>query len=234
MAGDGQTLLVDRITTTLRDEIVRGDRALGSHLGQGELASRFGVSRTPIREALHKLEAQGLVELLPHRGAQVKRLTEREIRDAYVVRAELEGLAAALATRLATHGQLGDLRASVARFAAVPRAPGGLIPVAGGLTEAQVAKWEATNDDFHRTIHAASRNERLTAMLDELDQSVPRSLTRVALTRSRLLVDHNVREHEEILEAIEAGDQVAARARMEQHVRRSAELVLDAALEMQR
>jgi DNA-binding GntR family transcriptional regulator len=234
MAGDEQTTLVDWITTTLRDEIVRGDRAIGSHLSQGALASRFGISRTPIREALRKLEAQGVVELVPHRGAKVKRLTEREIRDAYVVRAELEGLAVALATPRLSQREFDDLRFSVARFAAMRRAPAGQTRPGGGLTEAQLAKWEAANDDFHRTIHAASRNDRLTAMLDELDQSVPRSLTRFALTGSRLLLDRNVQEHEEILEAIEAGDHLAARARMEQHVRRSAELVLNAALEMQR
>jgi len=91
---DGDPALVDRLAATIRSRVLAGEIPTGSWLRQESLAAQFGVSRTPVREALRKLQATGLVQLEPNRGAVVRGLTEREIREAYEVRAELEGLAA--------------------------------------------------------------------------------------------------------------------------------------------
>src|SRR5688500_5970879 len=91
--------LVSSIADEIRAGIMTGRFSLGSRLRQNSLASEFGVSRTPIREALRWLHAEGVVDLVPNRGAVVRGLTPRELRDAYRVRAELEGLAAELATQ---------------------------------------------------------------------------------------------------------------------------------------
>ena len=83
--------LVDKLAATIQARVLSGELASGTRLRQEALAEEFGVSRTPVREALRKLQASGLVELRPNRGAHVRGLSPREIRDAYEVRAELEG-----------------------------------------------------------------------------------------------------------------------------------------------
>src|ERR1041385_9317135 len=82
--------LVDKLAAGLQARVLSGELPSGTRLRQEALAEEFGVSRTPVREALRKLQAGGLVELQPHRGAVVRGLSAREIRDAYEVRAELE------------------------------------------------------------------------------------------------------------------------------------------------
>jgi DNA-binding transcriptional regulator YhcF (GntR family) len=96
----------DDIAVALEDEIVSGAIAPGSVLRQEQLSERFQVSRTPIREALNRLEALGLVSLEPNRSVRVRTLSRGELREAFLVRAELEGLAAELAAPRMTDGDL--------------------------------------------------------------------------------------------------------------------------------
>src|SRR3954451_8950118 len=98
--------LVDKLAAQLQARVLNGELASGTRLRQEALAEEFGVSRTPIREALRKLQASGLVEVQPRRGALVRAPSAREIRAAYEVRAELEGLAAELAARRIHQEQL--------------------------------------------------------------------------------------------------------------------------------
>ena len=86
--------LVDRLAAAIHARVLAGDIPTGSRLRQESLATEFGVSRTPVREALRKLQADGVIELEPNRGAVVRGPSGREVREAYEVRAELEGLAA--------------------------------------------------------------------------------------------------------------------------------------------
>ena len=138
----------------------------GTRLRQEALADEFGVSRTPIREALRKLQASGLVELQPHRGALVRAPSAREIRDAYEVRAELEGLAAELAAQRIHQQQLDGLyeaqaefRETLARMMQV-RTDGG--PAA---PDEEIERWRHANDLFHQLIQAAASNDVLVATL---------------------------------------------------------------------
>src|SRR3954454_17732051 len=96
-ATEERRALVDKLAAQLQARVLSGEFPSGTRLRQETLAEEFGVSRTPVREALRKLQATGLVELQPNRGALVRGLSLREIRDAYEVRAELEALAAELA-----------------------------------------------------------------------------------------------------------------------------------------
>src|SRR3954465_6952322 len=91
-AAEERRALVDQLASDLQQRVLSGDIPSGTRLRQSALAAEFGVSRTPIREALRKLQAGGLVELQPHRGALVRGLSAREIRDAHQVRAGLEAL----------------------------------------------------------------------------------------------------------------------------------------------
>src|SRR5688572_25568264 len=115
MAVDGPTStreLADKIAAA----ICSGDYPPGSRLPQETLAERFGVSRTPIREALRLLEARGVLRLIPNQGAVVRVPAPRDIREAYQVRAELEGLAAELAAEWITEGQIERLAKAEERF----------------------------------------------------------------------------------------------------------------------
>src|SRR6478736_6731318 len=108
--------LVDRLAATIQARVLSGEFASGSRLRQESLATEFGVSRTPVREALRKLQAAGIVQLEPRRGARVRGPSAREVREAYEVRAELEGLAASLASGRMRDEELYRLRAAQELF----------------------------------------------------------------------------------------------------------------------
>jgi DNA-binding GntR family transcriptional regulator len=217
--------LVDQLAADIQARVLSGAFPSGTRLRQSALAAEFGVSRTPIREALRKLQAGGLVELQPHRGALVRGLSAREIRDAYEVRAELEALAAELAARL-RHDQLDGLRDAQEQFraglAATEEARAG---GSGGPDEARAAAWGRANDQFHQVIQAAAGNDVLASTLAHLHRSFPRDLSRIVLAESTPLLRANVHEHEEIIEALERGDAEDARELMRRHVRHAGELV---------
>jgi DNA-binding GntR family transcriptional regulator len=116
MNGGGGQALVDELAATIQARVLSGAIATGTRLRQESLAAEFGVSRTPVREALRKLQASGLVEVQPNRGALVRRPTAREVREAYEVRAELEGLAASLAASRIRDDELRTLRTAQELF----------------------------------------------------------------------------------------------------------------------
>src|SRR5918911_734747 len=104
----------DDLAHELQAEIVTGRIPLGARLRQEDLAARFGVSRTPVREALRQLQAIGLVEQLGHRGALVRSFTPEECRNIFLVRAELEGLAAERAAGSLSAADRADLESAQA------------------------------------------------------------------------------------------------------------------------
>ena len=216
--------LVDHLAAAIRTRVLSGEIEVGARLRQERLAAEFGVSRTPIREALRKLQAGGIVEVQPNRGAIVRGPTARDIREAYEVRAELEGLAAELATRRIRDDQLQELHAaqrlfgrSIARLVAR-----GVDDDAAGDANGE---WTRANDLFHSVIQDAAGNERLGRIVQELHRSFPRGLTWAALRRSSRLLEQNVEEHHAILEAMERRDAAEARRSMVAHVRHAGELI---------
>ena len=216
--------LVDRLAGAIQTRVLSGEVPVGSRLRQEALAEEFGVSRTPVREALRKLEATGLVELLPNRGAVVRGPSAREIREAYEVRAELEGLAAELAAGRISDRDLLRLREAQALFR---RSVETLIARRARRPQPwkDESVWVQANDLFHQAILDAAGNERLSDTIADLHRSFPRDLTWAALSQSSRLLEENVEQHEAILEAIERRDPDEARQRMIEHVRSAGELV---------
>jgi len=206
--------LVDEIASTLQVRVLRGEIPSGTRLGQESLAAEFGVSRTPVREALRKLQATGLLVVTPNKGAVVRAPSVRELREGYVVRAELEGLAAALAAELIRRSELARLHEAVELFRTCRD------------TDAELELWSRANSDFHETVHEASANERLRRMLADLHTSFPRQLTELVLGEKPRRIEDNVEQHARILAAIEAHDATAARERMIEHVRNAGDLVV--------
>jgi len=223
--GDG-TALVDRLASAIQARVLSGEVARGARLPQKALAAEFGVSRTPVREALRKLQASGLVELLPNRGAIVRGPTARDVREAYVVRAALEGLAAELAADAISDRDLTRLREAEALFR---RSVGSLIArrrrARGEPRWEDESSWVRANDLFHQAIFDAAANARLNAAVADIHRTFPRDLTWAALAGNSRLLEENVEQHAVILHAIERRDAGDARSLMVDHVRRAGELV---------
>lgn len=218
------TALVEDLADRLHAAILAGEYPIGSWLRQEALAERFGVSRTPVREALRVLQAAGVVSAVPRRGALVRGPTTTEIREAYDIRAELEGFAAQLAATRARESDLEALERASDIFASVAES---LLDSPGTNTTEQQQEWARANDLFHDGVLAAAGNQRLRRVVGELHRAVPRNLTWSALADEPTLITDNVNEHERVRAAIERGDAPAARRWMSDHVRRAGELVAD-------
>jgi DNA-binding GntR family transcriptional regulator len=216
--------LVDRLAGEIQARVLSGATPVGTRLRQEALADEFGVSRTPIREALRQLQATGLVELLPNRGAVVRGPSEREIREAYEIRAELEGLAAELAAERISDRDLRRLQEAQQLFQDAVKT---LIARRARRREPwkDESLWVKANDLFHQAILDASANARLADTIADLHRSFPRNLTWAALSQSSRLLEENVEQHEAILDAIERRDPAEARRSMVEHVRSAGELV---------
>jgi DNA-binding GntR family transcriptional regulator len=214
--------LVDRLAAAIQGRIVGGSIPVGTRLRQEALADEFEVSRTPVREALRKLQATGVVELLPNRGAVVRGPSARDIREAYEVRAELEGLAAELAAGHISDRDLTRLREAEALFR---RSVTSLVSRQTDPDWTDASSWVQANDLFHQAILDAADNRCLTATIAALHRSFPRDLTWGALAGNSRLLEENVEQHAAIFAAIEQRDPAEARRRMGEHVRSAGELV---------
>ena len=192
MASDAYAMILDAIE--------EGEFRPGGRLVESELAERFGVSRTPVREALQRLETQGLVAR-DGRSLIVASLDHSQMADLYAVRAQLEGLAARLAARHAAAEEVRVLR----RMAAEDRA---LVGDPKALARA--------NRRFHGQIHLASHNRFLVQQLDLVHRSM------ALMAETSLAVDGRggeaLDEHDRIVAAIAARDEDAAEAALRAHI----------------
>ncbi len=164
VAPAGSTNDNERVYEALRRGIVEGRFAPGTRLVEQRLADAYDVSRTPVREAVRRLESEGLVVVARNRGAQVRPLEEAEIADLYGARARLEGYAAELAAARATPQDLAAVADALGRFdAAVAAAP---VAAAGeGERLAGVRALEAANAAFHGAVIDASHHARLRVLV---------------------------------------------------------------------
>lgn len=206
--GKGKAL-VDDTAAAIRARILSGEIPIGAQLRQAELADSLGVSRTPVREALRQLQAGGLIEVLPNRGAVVRVPAPWEVREAYEVRAELEGLACVRAVRAVTPDVLRELREVNETVRTVSGTPA---PAEGSSPST------AANDCFHTLIHTAAGNERLARAIKEINEAFPRNVSALVLQDNPRHREDNIREHERIVEALAAEDAEQARAEMKAHV----------------
>jgi DNA-binding GntR family transcriptional regulator len=194
----------------LRADIIRGVASPGSSLQEAELSRRLGMSRTPLREAIRRLSEEGLVEVLPYRGARVVRLDGRQLHELFDVREAVEGLAARLAARRAARPHLDRTRQVLrARLRQVSRAG---------------AQYRAPALDFHQEIVKAAGNRLLADVARRLYARLWLARTVSGAFRERAA--GAAREHLEILDAIARRDGDAAERLMRQHIRRSRENLL--------
>ncbi|MFJ9374703.1 GntR family transcriptional regulator [Streptomyces sp. NPDC101455] len=209
--------LVDDIAARIRARIMNGELAIGKPLRQAALATEFGVSRTPVREALRQLQNGGLIEMQPNRGAVVRVPAPWEVRQAYEVRAELEGMAARRAASRITERGLAALREHNAVLCEAVTRSEGEVRDAGGPTTT------AANDCFHTVICEAADNPWLTRMIDRINESFPRNVSSLALAGDERHRHLNIRQHEAVIDALAAHDADRADALMREHVVTSGE-----------
>jgi len=187
------------------EAIDQGDYRPGDRLVESELAERFGVSRTPIREALQRLETQGVLAR-DGRSLMVSSLDHNQLAELYAVRAELEGLAARLAAQHAAPEEIRVLWDMIRRDREIVSRPEIL---------------SRSNKRFHRQIHLASHNRYLVAQLEMVHRSM------VLLATTSLAAEGRgakaLEEHGEIVRAIEARDGAAADAAIRSHISRAFE-----------
>jgi DNA-binding GntR family transcriptional regulator len=207
--------IVETISATLQARVMTGEIPIGSWLRQQTIAQEFGVSRTPVREALRKLEASGTVELHLHRGALVRGTTAREIREAYDVRAELEGYAAELAAFWVTAEQLEQLRDALRAFE--------VAAAAGRAADRDVVR--VADHAFHELLQLASGNDLLHRTIRRIHGRFTYGLTWMTVGINPSLLAENAETHRAVLDAVERRDGADARRLMSAHVRRSGELV---------
>lgn len=187
----------------LEEDIVTGRLPPGARLEETVLAARFGVSRTPIREALFQLAAAGLIAQKPRRGAVVAELGPARLMEMFEVMAELEALCARLAARRASAGDLRAIRDAHEASAAAAEAGDG-------------DAYYYANEAFHGLIREAARNGFLIGQADALQRRL-KPYRRLQL-RARDRIRASFREHGAVLAAMEAGDAEAAAAVMRGHV----------------
>lgn len=217
--------LVKNLADKIAEQIMCGERMPGTRLRQEVLAEEFAVSRTPVREALRHLESRGLIEHVPNHGATVSKPSSQNIREAYQVRAELEGLAAELAVEWITDEQIALLHEAQARFSSVVET---LIPVGSEVRRPvdEGRDWISSNTQFHDVILTAARNSRLKSTVNELHSGFTRNIMMSAATMDGRAMRENVAQHDAIIRAIEQNDGELARRAMRHHVLRSGELAI--------
>jgi DNA-binding GntR family transcriptional regulator len=219
--------LVGSLAERISAKILAGEYPPGSRLRQEALAEEFAVSRTPIREALRQLEVKGVIQHVPNQGAIVLAPNARDIREAYQVRAELEGLAISLAVEWITDEQIERMRNAQKRFAATVEK----LTVSARMSNAKahlknVPNWVESNDEFHGVVIEASGNRRLRQLIRDLHLGFTRSVMLSALTMDGRRMRENVAQHEAILSAVTRHDAIEARKEMTHHILRSGELIV--------
>lgn len=200
--------LRDVVFQTLRQAILRGELKPGERLMEIHLAQKLGVSRTPVREAIHKLELEGLVLMIPRKGAVVAEITLRDLEEVLEVRMALEELAVKSACRRISKEQLAELRELAEKFARV-------------LSSEDVSACVEADVAFHDAIYAATCNNRLVQMLSNLREQMYRY--RMEYLKDRRAHERLVIEHEEILDALEKRDEAAVVKMMRHHVEQQKE-----------
>jgi DNA-binding GntR family transcriptional regulator len=205
MPGDGAEYrqLKDWVYMKLRQEIVTASLPPGYALREAELTARFGVSKTPLREAFVRLEKDGFVQIAPYRSTIVAGYSRQDLREIYEVRELLEGLCAREAAVNISTEDLAALNRIVRESVAADEA---------GDSE----RLAALLDEFDTLLYAQSRNSRITGMLNNIRDHVTRIGRLTVVIPGRMQA--SVREHQGIYEAIVQRDGQRAETLMRQHI----------------
>ena len=204
--------LRDVVFNTLRKAILRGELKPGERLMEIQLANKLGVSRTPIREAIRKLELEGLVLMIPRKGAEVAQITEKNMQDVLEVRKALEELSVQLACERITPEQVEEMKMAAEDFRKV-------------LKSGYVTKIAEADVKFHDIIFAATNNQRLITLLNNLREQMYRF--RVEYLKQKECYPQLLEEHDKLIALISGGEVEEACELMGCHIDNQASTVSD-------
>lgn len=200
---DAYLPLRDVVFHTLREAILKGELRPGERLMELQLASKLGVSRTPIREAIRMLEQEGLAVTIPRKGAEVAKMTEKDMKDVLQVREALDELAANIACERITKEELDELISAMHEFEASTRTK-------------DLKKIAETDVKFHDVIYHATDNPKLVNMLNNLREQMYRY--RVEYLKDEKNYPILLKEHKEIVEGLKTKNKEQIADAMRQHV----------------
>lgn len=210
---DNYKPLRELVFDSLREAIIQGRLKPGERLMEMQLADEMGVSRTPVREAIRKLELEGFVAMIPRKGAYVSGISVKDIVDVFEIRAALEGLAAGLAAERITPEELEQMERSLLQISEVS-------------DKQDIDAMVETDTNFHDLLYRASRNERLSQIITHLKEQIQRfrttSLSQPGRSKNALF------EHRAIVEAISDRNVEAARALAREHIENAEQSLLSA------
>ena len=204
--------LHDQVASRLRTMLVEGQIAPGAKLNERELSTQLRVSRTPLREAIKLLAAEGLVDLLPNRGAVAVKLTEADVVNTFELLATLEAMSGELAAQRITDEELAELRALHYEMMAC-------------FSRRDLSGYYRINARIHTAINDAARNPVLASTYRSINARV-QSL-RFRTNQNEAKWKNAVAEHERMIEALAAHDAVAMRAVLIEHLNRKRDTVLE-------
>ena len=204
--------LRDVVFNTLREAILKGELKRGERLMELQLAAKLGVSRTPIREAIRMLEQEGLAVTIPRKGAEVARMTEKDMEDVLQIRDALDELAASIACEQISEEELAELRHTMHEFEESTKT-------------GDVKRIAEADVRFHDIIYHATRNVKLENMLNNLREQMYRY--RVEYLKDETIYPRLLKEHKDIAESLRRKDKSRASETMREHVKNQAEAVKD-------
>jgi DNA-binding GntR family transcriptional regulator len=200
---DNYKPLGELVFESLREAIIEGMLRPSERLMEIQLAEEMGVSRTPVREAIRKLELEGLVVMIPRKGAYVAGLSLKDIADVFEIRGALEGLAAELAAERATDEELEAME----RY---------LVKISEEIDNGDLSKVVETDTDFHTLLYKSSRNTRLSQIINNLREQIQRFRTTSLSFPGRMKIA--LEEHRKIVEAVSSRDGELARKLAQEHI----------------
>ena len=209
--GTQKRLLTDRIYTSMRNDIIACKKAPGERLTEDSLRKKFRTSNTPIREAMRRLEAEGLVFSVPHRGIFVSRISSRDVREIYEIREVLEGVA----VRMAVQNIRDNDKVYLRRL---------LQDLERSAAARDQESWHNKNGDLHFYLIKLSGNKNLFHLIEGLKKRVFRY--HKFSTTSQETMNQYVTQHRNVVEAVIEGDAQRAEKEMAAHLRLVKEEIL--------
>lgn len=200
---DSYKPLRELVLEAIREAIITGVLKPRERLMEIQLAEELGVSRTPIREALRKLELEGFIVMVPRKGAYVADISFKDIADVFEIRAALEALAAGLAAERITEEEMEYLERH-------------LVEKADAIARQDMIRLVEIDTQFHEAVYRASRNERLFTIINNLREQIQRFRTTSLAYPGRM--KQSLEEHRVIVEAIQARDVPGARQAAQDHI----------------
>lgn len=209
---DNYKPLREIVFESMREAIIGGVLKPGERLMEVQLAEEMGVSRTPVREAIRKLELEGFVVMIPRKGAYVAGISMKDVVDVFEIRTALEALAAGLAAERITEDELEQMERNLVRKAEC---------IEGNDLENLVE----TDTEFHELIYKASRNDRLMTIINNLREQIQRFRTVSLSSPGRM--KESLEEHKKLAEAISDRNISQAQALAQEHIENAETSLLD-------